>query len=53
MGGVSQQSFSLGMARVHSEPSPYRKQMLRISQLLSKENVDKIVYLSEDFVTAS
>ena len=53
MAGVSRQSVSLGMARVHSEPSPYRKQMLRISQLLSKEDVDKIVYLSEDFVTAS
>ena len=33
--------------------STYRKQMLRIAKLLSKEDVDEMVYLAEDFVPRS
>ena len=36
-----------------SKPSPHRCKILRVSRLLSKEDVDEIVYLSEDFIPQS
>ena len=36
-----------------NEPSAYRRQTLKIAKLLNKEDVDEIVYLSEDFVPPS
>ena len=36
-----------------SKPSPYRCKILTVSRLLSKEDVDEILYLSEDFIPQS
>ena len=36
-----------------SKPSPHRCKILTVSQLLSKEDVDEILYLSEDFIPQS
>ena len=36
-----------------SKPSPYRCKILSVSRLLSKEDVDEILYLSEDFIPQS
>ena len=36
-----------------SKPSPYRCKILRVSRLLSKEDVDEIIFLSEDFIPQS
>ena len=36
-----------------SKPSPHRCKILAVSRLLSKEDVDEILYLSEDFIPQS
>ena len=36
-----------------SKPSPHRSKILTVSRLLSKEDVDEILYLSEDFILQS
>ena len=36
-----------------SKPSPHRCKILTLSRLLSKEDVDEILYLSEDFIPQS
>ena len=36
-----------------SKPSPHRCKILTVSRLLSKEDVDEILYLSEDFIPQS
>ena len=36
-----------------SKPSPHRCKILSVSRLLSKEDVDEILYLSEDFIPQS
>ena len=36
-----------------SKPSPHRCKILTVSRLLSKEDVDEILYLSEDFIAQS
>ena len=36
-----------------SKPSPHRSKILTVSRLLSKEDVDEILYLSEDFIPQS
>ena len=41
------------MAVVLSQPSPYRKQLLKIAKMLSREDVDELLFLSEDFVPQS
>ena len=38
---------------VFSKPSPHRCKILTVSQLLSKEDVDEILDLSEDFIPQS
>ena len=35
------------------KPSPHRCKILTVSRLLSKEDVDEILYLSEDFIPQS
>ena len=41
------------MAVVLSQPSPYRKQLLKIAKMLSREDVDELLFLSEDFIPQS
>jgi len=41
------------MALIFTKPSPHRCMILRVSQLLSKSDVDEILYLSEDFIPQS
>ena len=41
------------MALMSSKPSSHRCKILRLSQLLSREEVDQIIYLSEDFIPQS
>ena len=41
------------MALLPSKPSPHRCIILRVSQLLSRSDVDEILYLSEDFIPQS
>ena len=36
-----------------SKPSPHRWKILSVSRLLSKEDVDELLYLSEDFIPQS
>ena len=41
------------MALMSSKPSSHRCKILRVSQLLSREEIDQIIYLSEDFIPQS
>ena len=41
------------MAVVLSQLSPYRKQLLKIAKMLSREDVDELLFLSEDFIPQS
>ena len=41
------------MALISSKPSSHRCKTLTVSRLLSRENVDDILYLSEDFIPQS
>ena len=43
----------VNMAAPDSHPSHHRRQTLKIAKLLSKEDVDEIVYLSEDYIPPS
>ena len=41
------------MMAVSSQPSPYRRKLLKTAMMLSRENIENILFLSEDFLTQS
>ena len=43
----------LNTMAVVSQPSPYRRQLLKTAMMLSRENIDGVLFLSEDFLTQS